>query len=180
MSVLDKAGFRAIIAGLTGLSDGATRWALDPQAFISDQDRACVELRVFSITSLGVDEHRRDFGPPGYPSSSYVITEIGNRTLHITIRAETYDKGVEAAEVLDQIRTRIRAEAVRDQLNAINLAFVEAQPATMVSYQVDERVVSAAIADFTFAGIAQYVSDPDAPYIETVNTDDIVPGTLTQ
>ena len=158
MPVLDKDAFRTIIAGLTDLSDGAVVWTLDPQPFVSDQDRARVVLQLFSLTSLGVDEHRRAYGPAGYPSNAFVTTEIGNRTLRITMRAEAFDKSVEAAEILDRIKTGIRAERVRDQLDAIAIALVDTGPATYVSYQVDERVVNAAIADFTFAGIAQHVT----------------------
>jgi hypothetical protein len=184
--VLNKEGFRSIIASLTGLSDGATVWDLDPQPFVSPNDRAKVVLQLFSLTSLGVDEHRMAYGPPGYPANAMVTTEIGNRTLKITMRAEAFDATAEASEILDLIRTGVRADAVVAQLNAINIALVETGPATFVSYQVDERMVNAAIADFTFAGIAQQTSAiaiDGTPalggYISTVNTNNAVPGTLT-
>ncbi len=177
--VLDREGLQAIVAGLTGLSPAATIWALDPEPMIGDQDRARVVMQLFSMESLGVDEHRPAFGPPGFPADNYVITELGNRTLRITMRAEVFDAEVEAAELLDAIRTGIRTEASTEALNAINLAFVESHPATYVRYIVDDRHVNAAIADFVFAGIAQLVSDPNADYIETVNGNNVVPGTIT-
>jgi hypothetical protein len=186
MPVLDVVGFRALIASLTNLSDGATSWATDPQDFVSDTDRAKVSLDLFSMEALAVDEHRRCYDAPGQPANSFTTLEIGNRTLVVTIRAESFDSGAQAAELLDQIRTGIRAEAVTEQLNALLLAFVWAEKATRVQYKIDNRVVNCAIADFTFAGIAQQVSSvyidgsgTTGGYISTVNTTNIVPGTLT-
>lgn len=179
MNVLNKDAFRAIIASLTGLSDGATVWELDPQPYIGDQDRAKVYLQLFSMEALGVDEHRRAFNPGGYPPGSFVTTEIGNRTLKITIRAEVFDRGQEASELIDLIRTGIRAEAVTAKLNAINLAYVWSEQATNLRTRVDTRMVNAAVADFTFAGIASQVSDRQGDYILTVNGNNQIPGTVT-
>jgi hypothetical protein len=107
------------------------------------------------------------------------------------MRAEAFDAGAQAAELIDQVRSNLYSDDSNDALNAINLAYVEATAAVRVSYRVDERIVNAAIADFTFAGIAQHVSgiaiDGNAPavhtgptwiqYINDVNND--IPGTLT-
>ncbi len=185
--VLDVNGLRSIIAGLTELSDSATNWATDGDPFVGDMDRAKVTLDLFSMSALAVDEHRRAYGPPGYPADAFVTTEIGNRTLVITVMAETYDGGAQAAELVDRIRTGIRTEATTAKLNAINLAFVWAEQATRVKRVVDSRVVNVAIADFTFAGIAQQVSSvvrdgsgDVGGWIQTVNTTNQVPGTLTE
>ena len=180
-NVLDRAGLQALVLSLLPGSPQPTAvvWALDPEPFVSDQDRYRVVLQLFGLESLGVDEHRQAFGPPGYPVDNLVYTELGNRTLRITVRAEAFDASVEAAEILDIVRTGIRTEASTEALNALNLAFVESHGSTYVRYIVDDRHVSAAIADFVFAGIAQLVSNPNADYIETVNGNDIVPGTIT-
>jgi hypothetical protein len=188
--VLDREKFREVIAGILnnacGLSRNATRWETDPRGMISDTDRADVSLEVFSMSALAVDEHRVVYNLPGQPANSLTTSEIGNRTIVITLRAEAFDKSVEASELIDAIRTGIRAETVTAQLNAINLAYVWSEQATRVRVTVDERVVNTAIADFTFAGIAQQVtsvvidgSGAEGGWIQTVDGNNIVPGTLT-
>lgn len=181
--VLDHEGLRAIIASVSGLSDGATFWANDPNPMTGDRDRAQITLELFSMGALGVDEHRRAFNPPDRPPNSYVTTEIGNRELVVTIRVEAFDGGVEAAEILDAIRTGIRAEAVTAKLDAISLALEWAEKSTRVRNVIDERVVSTAIADFRFGGVSQVVSQVLTPaqggWIETVDVNNQIPGTLT-
>lgn len=184
-SVFDTEGFADIVACIlddtASLSPYAVIWDTDSDPFISDRDRARVVLDIFSISALAVDEHRRAFEPDGYPATSFVTQEIGNRTIVLTVRAEAFDKRVQAAELIDMIRTGIRAEKVTAQLNAINLAYVWSEQATRVKYKVDQRVVNAAVADFTFAGIAQQISSVEINegWISTVDGNNIVPGTLT-
>ena len=179
MSVIDKEGLRKVIASLTDLSMNATRWDLDPEAFVSDQDRAAVILKVFRMGhGVDVDEHRPVFDAPGYPANQLVITEMGERRFTITVRAEAYDKSVEAAEILDSIRTRIRSEASTEALNALSIALITTHDAIAVAYKVDERVVNTAIADFEFSGVASFVSDTNAPFILTVNGNNVVPGVI--
>src|ERR1035438_9216731 len=109
--VVDKVNLLAIIGGLTDKSPAATTWGLDPQTIVGDQDRAQISLQVFSIMPLGVDEHRRTLsdGTDGYPVGTWWVLEIGSREVIINVRVEAYDFSVEAAELVDQIRTRIRA-----------------------------------------------------------------------
>lgn len=157
--VLDKEGFAAVIQKcLQSISLNGVVWKTDPEPFVGDQDRARVVLDLFSMTGLGWEERRRVYGLPGYPSNAYVTVLLGNRTLTITMRAEAFDKSVEAAEIIDQIRSAMLSDDVVDALNAINIAFVSDGPAVRVDYAVDTRVVNCCIADFTFAGIAQHVS----------------------
>ncbi len=183
--VLQREALRAIIGSLTGLSDSATYWGIDPNSAIGDSDRAQVQLDLFSMSALAVDEHRRYLsdGTDGYSAGTYWTLEIGNRELVITVRAEALDKAVEAEEIIDQIRTSVRSDAVTAKLNAINLAFVWATKATRLPARIDSRAVNTAVADFEFAGIAQFVSSVIPPgvggdYIATVNTNNVVPGTL--
>lgn len=181
MRVVDKEGLRTIIASLTDLSDYATSWDLDPERPVGDTDRAKVSLKLMSVHAIGVDEHRRVYNPPGYPAGSFVTTEIGNREIRVTVYAECYDATVEAAELLDQIRTRIRADAVTAQLNAINLALEWAEKTVMLPTVHDNRLVSAAACDFRFGAIASWVSSVTTAgdWIATVDGNNVIPGTLT-
>ncbi len=184
--VLDTEGLRRIFVAVSDLSDSTTSWNTDGQNFTGDRDRARISLDLFSLQALAVDEHRRAYNLPGQPANSFTTTEIGNRTLVITVRAESYDGGAQAAELLDRIRTGIRAEVVRDALNEIGLAYVWSEQATRVQYVIDNRIVNCAVADFTFGGVAKQVSSVVVDgsgsvggYISTVNTNNTVPGTLT-
>lgn len=188
LPIVNKDAFAAIIANcLTSLSANAVVWKLDPQPFIGDTDRARIVLDVFSIMGDGWDERRRVYGLPGYPPNAYVTVMLGNRIVHVTVRAEAFDKSVEAAELVDQVRSNIFSDDNNAALNAINLAWVDAEAAVRMDYHVDERAVNCAVADFTFNGIAQHVSgiaiDGNVPglgtgptWIETVNTDNEIPG----
>lgn len=174
-AVVDKVGLLAILTGLTDLSPAAMQWGLDPTLIVGDQDRAKVELTIFSIIPVGVDEHRRVLsdGTDGYPANTWYVTEIGNREIIVNVLARTYDKSVEAAELVDQIRTRVRAEAVTARLDAIAIAFQWASNTVMQRTVEDNREVSVASADFKFGGIARWVSviDPTgAGWIATVNS----------
>lgn len=181
-AVIDRDGLLAILGSLTDKSPGATEWDIDPTSIVGDQDRAKVELTIFSIIPVGVDEHRRALsdGTDGYPAGTWYVTEIGNREVVVTVRARTYDRGAEASELVDQIRTRIRAEAVTARLDAIALAFQWAGNTVPQRTVEDNREVSVASADFKFGGIARWVSviDPTgAGWIQTVNGNNVIPGT---
>lgn len=184
MNVLDKDGLLAIIQQVSDLPVGSVFWSLDPNPAVSDTARAQVKLEVFDMYALGVDEHRRHVsdGTDGYPLNTFWTQEIGNRHVVINVRAEAFDKSVEAAEIIDRIRTLIRADATTAQLDALRLAYVWSEKAHRLPTAYDQRVVNAATADFTFAGIANIVSDVqnNQGWIDTVNTTNLIPGTLTQ
>ena len=183
MNVLDKDGFLSLIASISGLQPTSVYWWIDPTPTVSDIDRAQVRLEVFNMYALGVDEHRRHVsdGTDGYPVNTYWVQEIGNRHITINIRAEAYDRGVEASEIIDRIRTLIRADAVTAQLDALRLAYVWSEKAMRVPNAADSRALNTATADFTFAGIANIVSETqnNQGWIETVNGTNQIPGTLT-
>ncbi len=187
-NVLDKEGFRKMVGTLHGLADTSTWWALDPDTFTADTDRAAVQLELISMRSLGVDEHRRFLsdGTDGYPAGTYWTLEIGNREFVIQVKVEAYDKSVEAAEIVDLMRTLIRSDAATAQLNALKLAYVwSEQTVRLPRLVVNDRDVNYASCDFTFAGIAAQVSSVVKPgvcgdYIATVDgPTNLIPGTLT-
>ena len=180
--VLNKAGLAAIIASISGLSSHATEWEPDPNAYISDLDRAKVSLSLFGLQAVGVDEHRVTFNPPGYPTGSLVTTEIGNREVIVNVYAEAYDYTLEAAEIVDFIRTGIRADAVTAQLNSINLAFEWMAKTTKIPAVRNERALSAASADIRFGGIARLSTFQVNGWVDFIDGTPIaaaiIPGTL--
>jgi hypothetical protein len=187
--VVDHAGLLAVITGIAettwGLGATVAFWEDDPNPMVSDTDAAQITLSAPKIDAVGVDEHRRHLsdGTDGYAAGTFWTLEVGNRKVMITIKAQTFNKGVAAAELVDAIRTGLSSDTVTAQLNALNLAFVWASNSVRIKVNVDERVVSTAAADFEFAGVSQFVSQVILPgvggdYIASVNTNNIVPGTV--
>lgn len=179
--VLDRDGLQAIVADLAGLSLNAIVYGeVDPNPIIGRGDRARVSLDLSDFAGHGVDEHRQQLsdGTDGYPEGTFWIRELGERLLKITFKAEAFDKHLEAAEIIDRIRTGMQQYGMADRLNAIGLAFVWAGSAVRVPLRINERVVNCAMAEFEFAGVADKVSlvippDVGGDYIETINGDDV-------
>jgi hypothetical protein len=158
-SVLNKDGFAALIATLASVNPEDVVWDPSPDfAMASPETATKITLTLFNIAAQGVDEHRVAFNPGGYPANSLVTTEIGNREVTINCLVEVYDRDREAAEIIDAIRTGIRAASSTGALNALNLAYEWSNKTIRFAMQREQRVVSAATADFMFGGIAQLVS----------------------
>lgn len=185
MSVLDRDAFKALVAQLADMPPGTVYWEIDPNAVVSDTVQAEIQLKLFMISALHVDEHRRHVsdGTDGYPAETFVIQEIGNREVKITMIAKTFNRGVEAMELIDKVRTRIRADKVVAQLNAMNLALEWIEKPQPVTTVYEQRAVSVAVCEFRFGGINQDVDTIPAgqggDYIATVNGNNQVPGTFT-
>jgi hypothetical protein len=158
-NVLDRQGLLALIATLAGLPTTDVVFDPDPNpAMVSPESQVKVTLTLFGLAALGVDEHRLAFNPGGYPTNTLVTTEIGNRDLTVNVMVEAFDQGIEAAEIIDRIRTGIRADASTAVLNGLNLAFVWATKTTRIRTTREQRETSVATMDLMLAGIAQQVS----------------------
>jgi hypothetical protein len=186
-SVLDRTGLQTLIASLASLDVSNVEWDPDPSAaMVSPESATRVTLTLFGLSALGVDEHRVAFSPGGYPANSMVTTEIGNRDIIVNIMVEAYDLAIEAAEVMDRIRTGIRADASTATLNGLNLALVWMTRTTRVRMTAEQRAVSVATADLKLAGIAQLVSSVQvgAGWIDQIDSTPvaaaIIPGTFVQ
>jgi hypothetical protein len=186
-NVLDHDAFAALIATLAGLNVTNVNWdPITPDfAMIDPESATKITLSLFGLSALGVDEHRTEFEPPGYPAQALVTTEIGNREVTINMMVEVYDRGIEAAEIIDRIRTGIRAEASTASLDAMLLALEWVTPTTPLRMTREQRTVSAATADFRFGGIAQQVSAVKLGYgwVDQIDstpiTKPVIPGTFT-
>lgn len=178
-NIVDRDGFVSLIQSITGLK--TVYWATNGQPFISDEDRMSVELEIFSVKSLGVDEHRPFYSAPGYPANSYVITEVGNREVIMTIRVRAFDGNTDASEMLDVIKTLLRSAASTAALNALSLAVEWMGPSVRIVENIDTRRINTSVADFRFGGISQMDSslELNQGWIDTVDGNNIVPGDLT-
>lgn len=178
MKVVDKAALLAIIAPLTGLSSPTSvLWANDPQPMISDIDQAKVTIKLTSIGANGIDEARYTFtdnselSPPA--PSLFETSEVGQRDVVLSLRAEVFEAGAEAVEILDAVRTGLRKQSTADALNGILLAVQTMEPTVDLPTTYDNRVVSVASMDVKLAGLAQSSeTEVGFGWIDTVNTDD--------
>lgn len=182
MAVLNKAGLMAIIQPMTGLTKNGVYWDLDNEPPVNDVDRARVRMRVRGYAPVGSDEHVYTYTPGGAPpgTATFTTTEAGNRNIQISIIAEAYSKGIEATEILEKIRIRLNADVTASALNALGLAFQHARVTADLPTTYDNRVVSVASMDLFLGGVASYsATQTGQGWIDTVNTTDSVPGTLT-
>jgi hypothetical protein len=190
-AVVDKDALGALIAALAQVNLPDVTWDTSPDnAMVSPETAAKITLSIFGLVQQGIDEHRVAFNPGGYPANSLVTTEIGNREVTINMLVELYDKGLEASEMIDRVRTGIRSAKSTAALNAINLALETATKTTRFPMTREQRAVSAATCDFMFGGIAQQVSDVVGPtdgggWIDeldgvAINIGGLIPGTFTE
>jgi len=191
MTVVNKDALGALIATLAQVNAADVTWDTSPDnAMISPTTAAKITLSIFGLVQQGIDEHRVAFNPGGYPANSLVTTEIGNREVTINMMVELYDKGLEASEMIDRIRTGIRSAKSTAALNAINLALETSTKTTRLPMTREQRAVSAATCDFMFGGIGQLVSDVVTPADGGGWVDDLdgvplaqgglIPGTFTE
>ncbi len=175
-NIVDKVSFSALIAALAHVGPYSVFWTTDPNPPVSDLDRMLVELKLLSISSyLGTDEHLLEYNPPGYPPDTSIIQDIGNREVRIQVKVKTYDLALEAAEVMDLIRTGMRYQTTTTTLNGISLALEYIEQTVDLPTVAEDRAVSCCACDFMFGGIANQTSQIFLPgvggdFISTVNS----------
>jgi hypothetical protein len=182
MPVLDTRGFIALIQSLTGVQNVVFSHDRTPQ--IGDIDRAQIVLTYKSMVARHVDEHRPVWNDPAYPPGTSYVLEIGNRDVIVSVRAEVYDGGAEAIELIEAIRIGIRSAAATETLNGMLLAFQGMSPAVDRHFIAETREVCAAVADIRLGGISRVKTGIILPgqggdYIAEILPNNIIPGTLT-
>lgn len=146
-----KTGLMSIIQPLTGLSATSVVWDEDPQPMVSDVDRALVTLKLGSYASNGVDEVQSSFDDV----RGYQTVQVGQRNVTLTIRVETYDKSVEASEILERLRIRLRRGSVGTSLNNIRLALQTIDATQKANTKYDNRVMNVSIMDIHLAAVSR-------------------------
>lgn len=176
--VLAKDALLAIVGPLTGLSQDAIVWGLDGQPAVNEVDNAIVRFVVRGFAGVGVDQTVRVYDSTTGANQSQ---QVGQRVLRIQVLCEAYDAGVEASEILDQLRTGLFTDDTTNATTAANLAFQRATGTVNVPTEYEERVVNAATFDLFLGGAA--VTDLLPPrdgtpgWIATVNGNNKVPLT---
>jgi hypothetical protein len=182
MAVLDTRGFIALIKSLTGIQNVV--FSHDPTPQIGDIDRAQIVLTYKSVVARHVDEHRPVWSDPAYPVGTSYVLEIGNRDVIVSVRAEVYDGGAEAIELIEAIRIGIRSAASTESLNEMMLAFQWMSPAVDRQFKAETREVCAAVADIRLSGISMVKTGIILPgqggdYIAEILPNNTITGTFT-
>lgn len=174
--VVNKSGLQIIILGLSGLTQSTSViWGLDPTPFISDVDRAMIYMKVRQFQPEGNDDTRYSLS-----GTTFTTEQCGQRVTVLTMRAEVYDQSLEASDLLETVRVGLRLPTTIVALNAINLAYVRCGPTQDVNYEIDNRVVNAATMEVWLNGIVDISSTQNNEgWIETVNSNNKIPGTIT-
>lgn len=175
MALIDKTVLMGYIQPLTGLLATSVVWEKDPEPFISPVDNAIVKLNLLSYSSRGIDDVTRTFTSGMSPFLTTV--QQGLRSVNLQIKVEVYNKSSEAVEVLETIRTALKNLNNIYALNALGLALFSIGPTIDLPTHYDNRVVSVASMTISLGATSTYTETPSVDgWMDTVNTDDTVPG----
>jgi hypothetical protein len=180
-----KAALLLLIQTLSGVQ---TMWRTDAAPAIPGMgpglERARIWLRLTSYGSVGVDEQREEYDPVADQND---IVNIGQRQLTLSIRAESLDANLEAFDLCERIRFRLRTWTARTLFAPAGLSLRDVQPIAVLEQKVDTRIMKVAVMDVRWnlvvfadplvAGEGEYIAAVDG--ITVPNTGGIIPGTLT-
>jgi len=99
-----------------------------------DFDDTQIQLNILAYRTVGVDETREEYDPV---RDELATTLCGLRAFTLSIRADSYDMGEPAYEILERIRRRLRGGAARVVLEETGLALT-----TLTNPIVDLDVVA--------------------------------------
>lgn len=178
MSLIVKSDLMGFIQPLTGLLTTSVSWRNDPATFVSPTDNVSINLKLSGIKYWGVDDVVRTF-TPGTPGT-YSVTSYGVRCFNLEIVAEAYNYQAEAIEVLENLRMRLGAQFNIEALNLLGMTIHKIGPTIDLPTQYDNRVVSAAymLCDMGATNSLSW-GENSGTWIDTVNTNDKIPGTIT-
>jgi len=178
---IPQAELADLVTRLTS-QDYTVNWDGDPQPFVAPVQGGPgvhIVLGIKGNTAIGVDEERRtDVVVGGVPVQR--VETCGNRKFLLTVKIESATWDVQTWDVAEVLRTRIRSSASRAFLQAAGLALSTIGPFQSLGGTWDNRAVDVGYLELTFCWAATDVqTENDGGVIETVNGDDVVPGTVT-
>lgn len=141
------------------------RWKVAPRPMVSPTLQAEAILQISRIKSLGKDEERLTFSSP-----DQTTTISGNRIFVLTVRVEAY-AGTEAWQYCSNLVTRIQRLQNLAALRAGDCALVDSSEILELPTFYDNRLVSSAQVDITFAYAVNdlYPSEDESGWIETTD-----------
>lgn len=178
MALIDKVALMGYLQPLTGLLVTSVIWENDPNPFVSPTDNAIVKFKITSYGGRGIDDVIRTYtGPAGSDPAFLTTVQQGLRSFNLQVKAETYNKSSEAVEVLETLRMALRNLENINTLNGLGISLFNIGDTLDLPTHYDNRVVSAAIMTVYMGATNTYTQAPSLDgWVDTVNTDDFVPG----
>lgn len=140
-------------------------------------EHARIWLRISSYNAVGVDEEREQYDSV---ADQNAIINVGQRQLTLSLRAESLDANLEAYDLCERVRFRLRTRTARAIFAPANLSLRDIQPTIVFEQRADSRTMRVATMDVRWNLVV--FADPNDPgegnYIRTVNGNDVVTGVL--
>jgi hypothetical protein len=139
-------------------------------------ERARVWLRVNSYVTNGIDEERAIFNASTQAQDRIVV---GQRQFTLSVRAESLDGNIEAFDLCERIRFRLRTFTATQIFGPANLSIRDVQPMAVLEQRVDSRIMRVATMDIRWNYVVFFDPlDGGGGIIQTVNGGGWIPGTL--
>jgi len=162
-----------------------TVWAEDPRPMVSPTSKALITLSIHMGDEKGW-EYERHYIPaqgqtPGHNDFNLGITN----TYVLNVRVEQFanSPGNKAWELANFIRRKCYRDDLHKELLAANIYFADYGSVTNLPTTYDTQVISCAYFEIQCWAV-EADADPlldrsEGDWIDTVNTDNVVPGTVT-
>ena len=177
-----KATLLAIIKAIAGVQ---VVWSTDRRQHLGQmlgKEHAWIFASIASWTSVGIDQLRMVYNATKDANDELLV---GQRQFTLRLKAQSYDATLEAMDLCERVRFRLRTPTARALFNGI-IALVDIPPTVMLPEETVvaggiERCLLTASMDVRMACVvASDPLDPDGGgYIATVDGGGFIPGTLT-
>jgi hypothetical protein len=182
-TAIPKAALLTLVQTLSGVQ---AKWRTDPE-FVAGMapgvasSHAWIWLSVTSTRAIGVDDYRQVFNAAMGNLDSQIA---GNRMFTLSLRAESYDVNIEAFDLVEAVRVRLRSFKARGIFAPAGLALVDIQPTAVFTNVITDagtkRTLKVAVMDIRWAYVSTYSPTADDDAGGTIDTVDggTIPGTL--
>ena len=156
---------KAWIRECTGIND--VTWHNEPQGNISPVVKARVNLTMRNVVDSGQDEIRREADRMNNTQS---VAQVGIRLVTVQIKVEAFTQLTSAFTILERIRSRSQGQRQNHGrlLKLGNISVNEMRQSINLPTFYDNRVISAAAADFVF-NVASVLPSKPEDWVEDVN-----------
>lgn len=145
-----------------------------PQVGASGRLQAWITLTMMGVDAHGQDEERVQKHPQN--PDALLSTIVGRRHVTVTARARSFDREVQAYDLLEELRTGLGTAAAADFFRNTNTALVMTHNIAVHRSAVGGRTRLEATMDIVFARLAlRVVEDDPGTTIDQVNRGGLIP-----
>lgn len=166
MNIVDmEAAIKAAVASTSGIAD--VRFVTETST-MRDPNGTSIDLRRSPLEPIGHDERRRAVSGSG-PALAWNATQVGQRVMRVTVRAESTKTTPDTAmDALGRMRTRLYRPAILSGLRTAGLSLQNVGPIADYDASTVGRSLAAAACELVF-NVADTYADGVDSWIETVN-----------